>query len=293
MEAAYGFSISIAMMMTTILLSYYLLYKIRWNRFLVYALLIMFATIETSFFIANIVKIKERWMFLFFELFIFTTMYVWYYARKINNRFTKFIEINKYLPQIELLSEDLSIPKFSTHLIYLTKANTGHEIEEKIIKSIFGKKPKRADVYWFVHINRIEHPYTLTYDIVPLLKGKLIKININVGFRIQPKTELYFKRIVQELIVSNELDLYTRPDCSNKYNTELDFKFVVIHKYLSVENEFALREGLLLNSYFFLYKLGQSDEKAFGLDKSDVLVEHVPLVYQPVNKIELTRIKRH
>jgi KUP system potassium uptake protein len=293
MEAAYGFSISIAMMMTTILLSYYLLYKIRWNRFLVYALLIMFATIETSFFIANIVKIKERWMFLFFELFIFTTMYVWYYARKINNRFTKFIEINKYLPQIELLIEDQSIPKFSTHLIYLTKANSSHEIEEKIIKSIFGKKPKRADVYWFVHINRIEHPHTLTYDVVPLLKGKLIKININVGFRIQPKTELYFKRIVQELIVSNELDLYTRPDCANKYNTELDFKFVVIHKYLSVENEFALREGLLLNSYFFLYKLGQSDERAFGLDKSDVLVEHVPLVYQPVNKIELTRIKRH
>ncbi|NVO10395.1 MAG: KUP/HAK/KT family potassium transporter [Bacteroidales bacterium] len=293
MEAAYGFSISIAMMMTTILLSYYLLYKIRWNRFLVYALLIMFATIETSFFIANIVKIKERWMFLFFELFIFTTMYVWYYARKINNRFTKFIEINKYLPQIELLSEDQSIPKFSTHLIYLTKANTGHEIEEKIIKSIFGKKPKRADVYWFVHINRIEHPYTLTYDIVELLEGKLIKININVGFRIQPKTELYFKRIVQELMVSKELNLNTRPDCSNKYNTELDFKFVVIHKYLSVENEFALREGFLLNSYFFLYKLGQSDEKAFGLDKSDVLVEHVPLVYQPVNKIELKRIKRY
>ncbi|NOU16195.1 MAG: KUP/HAK/KT family potassium transporter [Bacteroidales bacterium] len=293
MEAAYGFSISIAMMMTTILLSYYLLYKIKWNRFLVYALLILFATIETSFFIANVVKIKERWMFLFFELFIFTTMYVWYYARKINNRFTKFIEINKYLSKIELLSEDQSIPKFSTHLIYLTKANSSQEIEEKIIKSIFGKKPKRADVYWFVHINRIEHPYTLTYDIIELLEGKLIKININVGFRIQPKTELYFKRIVQELIASNELSLYTRPDRSNKYNTELDFKFVVIHKYLSVENEFALREGLLLNSYFFLYKLGQSDEKAFGLDKSDVLVEHVPLVYQPVNKIELTRIKKY
>jgi len=289
MEAAYGFSISIAMMMTTILLSYFLLYKIKWNKFLVYALLIVFATVETSFFIANIVKIRQRWMFLFFELFIFTTMYVWYYARKIHNRYTKFVELNKFIPQIQELSEDQSIPKFSTHLIYLTKANSRHEIEEKIIKSIFAKKPKRADIYWFVHINRVEHPFTLTYDVVELIEGKLIKININVGFRIQPKTELYYKKIVNELIANKELNLHTRLEGSNKYNTELDFKFVVIHKYLSVENEFALREGLLLNTYFFLYKLGQSDEKAFGLDKSDVLIEHAPLVYQPITKIELTR----
>lgn len=289
MEAAYGFSISIAMMMTTILLSYFLLYKIKWNKYLVYTLLLVFATVETSFFIANIAKIKQRWMFLFFELFIFTTMYVWYYARKINNRFTKFIEIDKYIPLIQELSEDQSIPKFSTNLVYLTKANTKHEIEEKIIKSIFAKKPKRADIYWLVHINRVEHPYTLTYDVIELIEGKLIKININVGFRVQPKTELYYKKIVNELIANKELNLHTRFEGSSKYNTDFDFKFVVIHKYLSVENEFALREGLLLNTYFYLYKLGQSDEKAFGLDKSDVLIEEVPLVYQPIHNIDLIR----
>lgn len=289
MEAAYGFSISIAMMMTTILLSYYLLYKIKWNKLLVYSLLFLFATIETSFFIANIVKIRERWMFLFFELFIFSTMYIWYYARKINNRYTKFVEISNYFQKIEELSEDQNVPKFSTHLIYLTKANNRSEIEEKIIKSIFNKKPKRADIYWLVHINRVEHPFTLAYDIVELIEGKLIKININVGFRIQPKTELYFKKIVNELIANKEFELHNRLKNCNKYNTELDFKFVIIHKYLSVENEFSLREGILLNSYFFLYKLGQSDEKAFGLDKSDVLIEHTPLIYQPVSNLELVR----
>jgi KUP system potassium uptake protein len=85
------------------------------------------------------------------------------------------------------------------------------------------------------------------------------------------------------------LNLHIRPDGSTKYNTEPDFKFVVIEKFLSVENEFTLREGLLLNTYFFLKHLGQSDEKAFGLDKSDVLIEQVPLIYQPVQKIELSR----
>lgn len=289
MEAAYGFSITIAMMMTTYLLTHYLLYNLKWNRILVFGLLAIFATIEVSFFIANVAKIKERWMFLFFELFIFLTMYVWFYARKINNRFTRFVELGKYVPQIKELSEDDNIPKFSTHLIYLTKANNRHEIEEKVIRSIFSKKPKRADVYWFVHIHRTEEPYTLTYDVSELVDDKIIKVNINVGFRIQPRTELYFKRIVQELVANRELNLHIRPDGSTKYNCEPDFKFIVIEKFLSVENEFALKEGLLLNSYFFLKRLGQSDEKAFGLDKSDVIVEQVPLVYQPVGKVQLKR----
>jgi KUP system potassium uptake protein len=289
MEAAYGFSITIAMMMTTILLSYFLIYKLKWNIVAVIAILILFSTIELSFFVANVAKIKERWMFLFFELFIFMTMYVWYYARIINNRFTKFVELGKFTPEIQELSQDDSVPKFSTHVIYLTKANNRSDIEEKIISSIFSKKPKRADVYWFVHIHRVENPYTLTYDVSELIDDKVIKVNINVGFRIQPRTELYFKRIVQDLVAKKELNLHIRPDGSTKYNDEPDFKFVVIEKFLSVENEFALTEGMLLRSYFWLKRMGLSDEKAFGLDKSDVVVEQIPLVFQPATRIELTR----
>lgn len=289
MEAAYGFSITITMMMTTVLLSYFLVYKLKWNKFLVFGLLLLFATVETSFFITNVAKIKERWMFLFFELFIFLVMYVWYYSRKLNNRFTKFADLGKFVPQLTELSTDDNIPKFATHFIYLTKADKRHEVEEKIINSIFSKNPKRADVYWFLHINRTEQPYTLSYDVSELVDDKVIKININVGFRLQPRTELYFKKIVQELVAQKELNLHIRPDGSTKYNAEPDFKFVVIEKFLSVENEFALKEGLLLNSYFFLKRLGLSDEKAFGLDKCDVVVEQIPLIYHPINHVELTR----
>ena len=198
--------------------------------------------------------------------------------------------MGKYAQQIKRLSEDDEVPRFSTHLVYLTKANYRHEIEEKIIKSIFSKKPKRADVYWFLHIHRTEAPYTLSYNVSELIEDKVIKVNIHVGFRIQPRTELYFKLIVQALIDNKELNLHLRDDGSTKYNYEPDFKFVVIEKFLSVENEFSLNEGLLLNGYFFLKQLGQSDEKAFGLDKSDVVIEDVPLVYQPVNQVQLTRL---
>jgi len=289
MEAAYGFSITIAMMMTTYLLSYYMLYNRKWNKLLVVIIVVVFAVIELSFFIANTAKIKERWMFLFFELSIFMTMYIWYYARKINNRFVKFVDIGKYIPILKEMSEDDSVPKFSTHLIYLTKANNRGHIEEKIMKSIFAKRPKRADVYWFVHVHRTEEPYTTSYDVSELADDKVIKVNINLGFRVQPKTELYFKKIVRDLVANKELKLHVRPDGSTKYNAEPDFKFIVIEKFLSVENEFTLRDGLLLNSYFFLKNLGLSDEKAFGLDKSDVIVEHTPLIYHPAQNVELIR----
>lgn len=289
MEAAYGFSITVAMMMTTVLLGYFLAYKLKWNKFSVFLILSVFAVIEMAFFIANIAKIKERWMFLFFELFIFLVMYVWYYARKINNSYTHYVDLGKYAQQMVELSEDDAIPKFSTHLIYLTKANSRHQIEEKVIKSIFAKQPKRADVYWFLHINRTEEPFTLSYNVSELIDDKLIKVNINIGFRVLPRTELLFKKIVQELVAKHELNLHIRPDGSTKYNNEPDFKFIVIEKFLSVENEFNIREGILLNAYFFLKRWSQSDEKAFGLDKSDVAVEQFPLVYQPVNNIQLIR----
>lgn len=289
MEAAYGFSITVTMLMTTLLLSQYLIFRRKWKVATVIGVVLVFGIIELSFFVANIIKVKEAWMLLVVEFFVFLTMYVWYRARQINKRFVKFDDLHKYIPMMIELSEDDNIPKFSTHLIYLTKANSRQQVEDKIIKSIFSKKPKRADVYWFMHINRTNEPYTMTYDVTELADDKVIKININIGFRIQPKAELYFKKIVQNLVAAKELNLHIRPDGSTKYNSEPDFKFVVIEKFLSVENEFALREGIILKSYFILKDIGLSDEMAFGLEKSDVVVEHIPLIYQTVQNIELVR----
>ncbi len=289
MEAAYGFSITIAMLMTTVLLNYYLIYIKKWNRFLIGIIIAVFSVIEIAFFVANIIKIKERWMFLFFELFIFMTMYVWYFARKTNNKFLKFTNLVEYTKQLDELSHDDTIPKYATHLIYLSKADRNYEIEEKVLKSIFSKKPKRADVYWFFHINRTNDPFTLNYEVIELMDDKVMKIVLNIGFRIQPKVELYFKKIVQDLVKNKELNLHIRPDGSTKYNAEPDFKFIILEKFLSVENEFSVKEGFLLNSYYMLKNWSLSDTRAYGLDKSDVEIEEVAFVYQPITKLELER----
>jgi len=291
MEAAYGFSITVTMLMTTFLLSYYLLFVKKWHSVRVAVFLLVFGVIEISFLIANLQKFHHGGsVAVFMGLGFFSVMYIWFFARKINNRFVRFVELRHFTTLLDSLSADQEIPKFSTHLIYLTKANNPEHIEEKIVRSIFSKKPKRADVYWFLHLNRTDDPYTLEYRVHELLDDKVIRVDINIGFRVQPRTELYFKKIVQELVAKQELNLHIRPDGSTRYNPEPDFKFVVLEKFLSAENEFTLRDGVLLNGYFWLKKLGTSDEKAFGLDKSDVVVEDVPLVYQPVDGVPLERV---
>ena len=292
MEAAYGLAITITMLMTTVLLNYFLIFRLKWNRTLIIVLITLFATIELSFLIANIKKFPDGgFITVIIASIFFFVMLIIYNGRKISNKLTKWVNLDDYNASLKELSEDYSIPKFATHLIYLTKANSNHQIEQKIVNSILSKNPKRADVYWFLHLHRTENPYTLEYDAYELLDDKVIKINLHIGFRVQPLTELYFKQIVKELVADEELNLHMRPDGSTKYNPDPDFKFVVIEKFISVENEFSLNEGLLLNSFFFLKNLGLKDEKAFGLDKSDVVIENVPMVIHPVGNIRLKKLK--
>jgi len=290
MEAAYGLAITLAMLTTTLLLSYFLFFKLKWNKFFVSLFLIVFLLIEISFFIANAVKFKEGgYITVIAGSIFFFVMYVSYFARKINNGYTKYEDLGKYAHTIAELSNDQNIPKFSTHLIYLTKAERRDLIESKIIKSIFDKKPKRADVYWFFHVNRTNQPYTLDYEVSELVDDKVIKIVLNIGFRVQPKTQLFFEKVIDDLIANKELNLHLRNNGSTKYNPSIDFKFIILQTYLSVDNEFAVKESVTLKSYFFLKQFAQKDEEAFGLDRNDVIVEHIPLVYQPVKAFNLKR----
>ena len=295
MEAIYGFNITLAMLMTTMLMTYYLRFVKKYSVPVVTAILAVFLTVEVSFFIANIVKLKEAWMFLVIVAGIITTMYIWYRARKILNKLVEFVPIIEHLPQLVDLSKDTSVSKYATHLIYLTSANNPRQIERRIIYSIFSRNPKRADIYWLVHIDRTNEPYTMEYTVDEMVNDKIIRVDFRLGFRVEPRVNLLFRKVVEELVASKELDITSRYESLSKYNLAADFRFVILERFLSVENEFALKDSFVLNTYFMLRNLAQTDAKAFGLDTSDISIEKIPLVISPASSIKLTRkeLKSH
>ncbi|MEZ5013582.1 MAG: KUP/HAK/KT family potassium transporter [Chitinophagales bacterium] len=158
MEAAYGFSITIAMLMTTYLLCYFLFYRLKWSGVLVLAIGVLFFMVESSFFIANIAKIKkQRWMFLFFEASIFTVMYCWFYARKVKNRLTKFVEIGSFAHTLRKLHADIDIPKCATHTVS-DRPMRGKRW--KIDRAIHFRAPIRSgQMYWLcILTEQMLHP---------------------------------------------------------------------------------------------------------------------------------------
>ena len=289
MTAAYGFSITIAMLMTTVLVYYFMRYVKHWPLWLIVVIMCVFITVESSFFITNAVKILKRLFFLVFEVGLIFTMYVWYRARKITNRFLSFGNIKEYLPLLEDLSKDESVTKFATHAIFLTKANNTYQIEDRIIYSIFSRKPKRADIYWFVHVERTDEPYTMEYTVEELKKDKVIRVEFRLGFRVQPRINLMMRKVAIEMVANKELELANPYPMLAKHNLAADFVFVILETFLSSDNEFSASEGFLLNSYFFLKHLSLSDDKSFGLDTSETRTEKIPMVVNPYSKMELRR----
>lgn len=288
MTAAYGFSITVAMLMTTILMYYYLRYVRRVPFWIVGAILTVFVCVESSFFIANAIKIVKRLFFLVFEIGLIGTMYVWFNARKIINRYLVFLNLEDYLPQLAALSDDTSVPQYASHLIYLTKADNPHQIEKRVINSIFGNNPKRADLYWFVHIDRVDDPYTMEYGVEEVLDETVIRVDFRLGFRIQPRIGLMLRKVVEEMIQNKELDITSRYKSLNIEDLH-NFRFVILDRFLSYDNDLPFKEGFILNSYFTINRMALSDSRAYGLDSNQTVVENVPLVVTPITNIHLKR----
>jgi KUP system potassium uptake protein len=292
MEAAYGFSIIIAMMMTTALMFGYMKFVRKWNMILILLIIGIFFTVETAFFVANVAKIKQRWMFLFFEFGLVFVMYIWFNARKITNRYLNFVNISKFSNDIVELSNDKDIPKYATHLVYLTKANMEMQIEQRIMDSILNKKPKRADIYWFIHIDIADAPYTMEYDVVEIIKDKLIRIEFRLGFRVQPRIHKLFKKVMQEMVQNSELEFLCKYESMKQENFHADINYIIIERFLSVENELPVKEDFILDAYFSIKGVAQSDQKAYGLDSSDTIIEYSPLFIDQKDKLPLKRTRR-
>jgi KUP system potassium uptake protein len=290
MQAAYGFSIIITMIMTTMLMNFYMLNVKRWSQATVAIIILIFTVVEISFFVANIVKIKEAAITFVFSLSMIFVMMIWHRARKIANRYLDFVKIKDYLTPMADLSVDKEVPRYATHLVYLTKANNHREIEHRIIDSILNKKPKRADIYWFIHIDRTDSPYGMEYSIRELIDDKVMRVDFKLGFRIQPRVNVLFKKVMQELNECQELGIYSKYESLKSKDFHTDITYVIIESFFSIENELTVREDFIMDVYFNIKHLSQSDQKAFGLDNDMTIVEHVPLIIKANENLPLKRI---
>lgn len=292
MEAAYGLAITMCMISTSILFANYLVLH-RVNRALIWLFLISYLVIEGSFLIANLDKFPHGgYIMLIIGGGLFIVMYVWYRSRKIKNRYVEFVRLENYVPQIQELSNDKTIPKYATHLVYLTSANNPKEIEHKIIYSILNRKPKRADIFWFLHVDTLDDPYTCEYSVDHIIPNDIIRVEFRLGFRMEPRLNLLFRKVIEELVANKEVNITSRYESLERNNVVGDFQFVVMEKYLSADNELPFFEKIIMKLYFWIKEIGLSEERGFGLDTSYVTIEKFPLIVAPVTNLPLKRIQQ-
>ncbi|RZJ73721.1 MAG: potassium transporter Kup [Flavobacterium sp.] len=290
MEAAYGLAIVICMLMTTSLLGTFMVTR-RYHPAIIILVISVYFVIETAFFIANIDKFHlGGYISVIITGLLALVMSVWFTAKKIRSEYTEFTKIANYKNVLSELSNDMSIPKYATHLVYMTNAHLGDEIESKIIYSILQKRPKRADIYWFVHVNVVDEPYRMEYRVRDIIKDDVIRVDFYLGFRVAPRINLMFKNVVKDMVKRGEVDITSRYESLNRNNVIGDFKFVIIEKFLSYDNELPWYERIILDIYFLLKKVSLSEGRAFGLDSSSIKVEKFPIVIHAPEDVKLSRI---
>lgn len=291
MEAAYGLAITMCMISTTILFANYLVLH-RTFRVWIYLFLTVYLAIEVSFLAANLDKFPHGgFVTLVVGGALFLIMYVWYRARKIKNRYIEFVRVEHYISNLQELSNDKTIPKYATHLVYLTSADNPNEIEHKIIYSILNRKPKRADIYWFIHVDTLDDPYTMEYKVDHIIPNDIIRVEFRLGFRVQPRINLLFRKVVEDLVANKEVNVTSRYESLERNNVVGDFQFIKMEKYLSQDNELPFIEKLIMRFYFWLKEVSLSEERGFGLDASNVNVEKFPLIVAPVTNLKLRRLE--
>ncbi len=290
MGAAYGLAITMCMISTSILFANFLVSR-RVESIWIYLYLVVYLIIESAFLVANLEKfLHGGYVTLIVGGGLFAVMYVWFRSRKIKNRYVEFVRMEHYIPMIQELSNDRTIGKFATHLVYMTSANNPKEIEHKIIYSILNKKPKRADIYWFVHVDVLDDPYTCEYSVEHITPNDIIRVEFRVGFRVEQKINLMFRKVVEDLVNNREVNITSRYESLERNNIVGDFQFIVLEKYLSQDNELPFFEKIVMKLYFWLKEISLGEERGFGLDPSFVTIEKFPLIVAPVARLDLKRV---
>ncbi|RPD44323.1 potassium transporter Kup [Hymenobacter sediminis] len=289
MEAAFGLAVTVTMLMTTALLAYYLrMRRVGW--LWIVGLIGLYVVIEGSFLTANLAKFTHGgWLSVLLAGVLLLVMLSWIVGQRIRNELTEFTPLADYLPLLKQLSNDDSVPRYATHLVYLTKSENPRQVENGIIHSIFKRRPKRADVYYLVHVHTTDDPYTRRYHVEHILPDELVRIDFYLGFRVDHALNYMFRQVVTELVQNQEVDITSRYESLRGQEMAGDFQFVILNKTLPYEYLLRGWQRLALRLHGWLKGLGASETESFGLDNSTYTIENVPLHMPPRPELHLQR----
>jgi KUP system potassium uptake protein len=291
MEAAYGLAIVLTMLMTTTLLAFYMRRK-HYPIALIVVIVLFFLTVEGAFLAANLEKFPHGgYVTIMVAAVLFAVMTIWYYGKRVAGQFTEAEDIDKYKDTLIRLSNDEAVPKYATNLVFMTNVPQPHMIESKVFYSIVKRLPKRADIYWFLHVHVMDEPYRMDYDVTIIADNDIVRVDFYLGFRVEPRINLFFRKVVENMVANGEVDIRSKYTSLSDNKLVGDFRFILIEKYLSGDNDLSLLRRLALQGYFLLKKLSLSPERAYGLETSSVFVEKFPLIVKPVENINLQRIQ--
>lgn len=289
MEAAYGLAITVTMLMTTILLGFYMRKK-KAPLWMVGLFMTVFISIEGAFFMANLFKfVHGGWFTVLIAGVVCAIMLVWYKAENLRGRYIDYSDLRKSLPVISDIRLDAGIPKYASNVVYISRSPHNGLVESKLLYSIINRRPKRADHYWVLRIVETDEPDTLQYSVDTLVPGVVFCVDLILGFRIRPRVSVYLRQIVEDMVASGEIDLLSGYDSLRKHEVTGDFRFIILHRVFSPASNCKTSSSLIMSLYEKLRRIGISDEDAFGLDTSNVTVENVPLI---INNVSDNRIKR-
>lgn len=291
MEAAYGLAITITMLMTTLLLGFYLHSK---GVARIFTMLFMgaYCIIEAIFLTANLSKfLAGGWCTMLIGGILFLMMYVWVKAMKIRRHYISTKPLDDYYQIISDIKADESIPKYASNLVYVNHANKEGAVDDKLLYSIINKQPKRADHYWLINMEFVDTPDTLEYNCETLIPDTLYSVTMHIGFRIEPRVSLYLRQVVEDLVTDGKVDLQSTYPSLRKYGIPGDFRFIIIHRVYYPESSDNRQQNLLMSIYALISKIGIDEPKALGLDTSMVVVERVPLIINhPVIKDKVIKV---
>ncbi len=291
MEGAYGLAITVDMLMTTTLLVYYFT-TVKKSTFRSSLLAMAFFTLEGMFLISNLDKFQHGGSFTFMLAFVFfIIMFILLKARGLRDRHTEFVDLKHYIPLLQDLQADTNIPKEATNLVFMAVADSKRYIDSNIIYSIFKKRPKRADVYWFIHVDTVDSPYTSKYSVDTIVPRKCFFVRIKLGFKADHRVNLLFARILHDMAENAEIDLVSHYDSLRKHSMPADFKFIMLHSLASVDSEISTFDNVIIQGYRFIKKFSLSTEEMYGLELANVEVERVPIMVGPVAKVRIKREK--